>query len=335
MCTYGQHCNTRPCCCYLHDGSIDHNGNSLVTACYNGNQKWDSMNREEKKGITYAVAAFLFWGLAPIYFKQVASVAPTEVLAHRILWSVLVLLLFLSLGGQSAQIRSLRHDPTKIKWLMLSSLLVSSNWLIFIYAVSVGKILEASLGYFINPLISVLFAALFFSESLSRRQGIAIGIALLAVVIQIVLLGRLPLISLGLAFTFALYGAVRKQVHVASLPGLFVETVLILPLALIYLGYLWYSETLSFGAGDHRLTLMLSLAGIVTVLPLLWFNAGTIRLRLGTIGMLQYIGPSVAFLVAVFLYHETISIATLLTFVLIWIALGLYSYDLMQHRKRA
>jgi chloramphenicol-sensitive protein RarD len=291
------------------------------------------MKPEEKTGILYAIAAFAFWGLAPIYFKQVASVAPTEVLAHRILWSVVVLIVFLSLGKQFGQIKLLFKDSSKLKWLMLSSLLVSTNWLIFIYAVSIGQILEASLGYFINPLISMLFAALFFSERISRNQSIAIGIALLAVIIQVILLGKLPLISLGLAITFALYGAVRKQVHVASLSGLFVETILILPLAVGYLWYLWHTDTIAFGAGDGYLTLMLSLAGIVTVLPLLWFNAGTIRLKLSTIGMLQYIGPSVAFLVAIFLYGEAISSAKLFTFVLIWIALGLYTYDLIRTNK--
>jgi chloramphenicol-sensitive protein RarD len=291
------------------------------------------MKPEEKTGILYAIAAFAFWGLAPIYFKQVASVAPTEVLAHRILWSVVVLIVFLSLGKQFGQIKLLFKDSSKLKWLMLSSLLVSTNWLIFIYAVSIGQILEASLGYFINPLISMLFAALFFSERISRNQSIAIGIALLAVIIQVILLGKLPLISLGLAITFALYGAVRKQVHVASLSGLFVETILILPLAVGYLWYLWHTDTIAFGAGDGYLTLMLSLAGIVTVLPLLWFNAGTIRLKLSTIGMLQYIGPSVAFLVAIFLYGEAISSAKLFTFVLIWIALGLYTYDLIKSNK--
>jgi chloramphenicol-sensitive protein RarD len=291
------------------------------------------MKPEEKTGILYAIAAFAFWGLAPIYFKQVASVAPTEVLAHRILWSVVVLIVFLSLGKRFGQIKLLFKDSSKLKWLMLSSLLVSTNWLIFIYAVSIGQILEASLGYFINPLISMLFAALFFSERISRNQSIAIGIALLAVIIQVILLGKLPLISLGLAITFALYGAVRKQVHVASLSGLFVETILILPLAVGYLWYLWHTDTIAFGAGDGYLTLMLSLAGIVTVLPLLWFNAGTIRLKLSTIGMLQYIGPSVAFLVAIFLYGEAISSAKLFTFVLIWIALGLYTYDLIKSNK--
>ncbi len=291
------------------------------------------MKPEEKTGILYAIAAFGFWGLAPIYFKQVASVAPTEVLAHRVIWSVLVLVVFLSLGKQFSQIKPLFRDPVKLKWLILSSLLVSTNWLIFIYAVSIGQILEASLGYFINPLISMLFAALFFSESISQKQSTAIGIALLAVIIQIILLGKLPLISLGLAITFALYGAVRKKVHVPSLSGLFVETILILPLAIGYLWYLWNTGEIAFGAGDGYITLMLALAGIITVLPLLWFNAGTIRLKLGTIGMLQYIGPSVAFLVAIFLYDEAISSAKLFTFVLIWVALSLYTYDLIKSNK--
>jgi len=292
------------------------------------------MNRKERQGTIYAIAAFGFWGLVPIYFKQVATVAPTEVLAHRIFWSVVVLTLFLSLSKQFGQIRPLIKDPTKRKWLILSSLLVSSNWLIFIYAVSIDNILEASLGYFINPLISIFFASLFFSESLSRLQSIAIGIVLLAVLIQIILLGKIPLISLGLAVTFALYGTVRKKIHVASLPGLFVETILILPLAIGYLYYLQSIHALSFGTNNSYTTFMLSLAGIITVLPLLWFNAGTIRLKLGTIGILQYIGPSVAFLVAIFLYEEKINIIKLFSFILIWIALGIYSYDLLQKRTK-
>ena len=293
------------------------------------------MTTQERTGIYYAIAAFGFWGLAPIYFKQIATVAPTEILAHRILWSVVVLTLFLSVGKQFGQIKPLLKDPAKRKWLILSSVLVSVNWLIFIYAVSANKILEASLGYFINPLISMLFAMLFFQERLSRYQRIAIMIALIAVLIQLFTLGTLPLISLGLAVSFALYGAVRKQVHVASLPGLFIETILILPLALLYLAYLWQQDALAFGSGDGYLSLMLSLAGVITVLPLLWFNAATIRLRLATVGMLQYIGPSVAFLVAILLYHEPISSAKLFTFILIWIALALYSYDLYRSLRGA
>ena len=290
------------------------------------------MKSEEQKGILYAISAFLFWGLAPIYFKQVASVSPVEVLVHRIIWSVVVLVLLLTIGKQFDRILPLFGDKSKRKWLLLSSLLVSGNWLIFIYAVSVGKILEASLGYFINPLISMLFATLFFQERLTRYQLIAILLALFAVGLQIVSLGSLPLISLGLAVTFALYGAVRKKVHIASIPGLFVETLLILPLALGYMGYLFATDNNAFASGDGYITLMLMLAGIVTVLPLLWFNAGTIRLKLSTVGMLQYIGPSVAFLVAVLLYGEVVTSQKLLTFILIWIALGIYSYDLVKNR---
>lgn len=290
------------------------------------------MKHEEKVGVLNAVCAFLFWGLAPIYFKQVSSVSPMEVLAHRIIWSVVILVIFLTASRQFGKIKLLFREKPKRKYLLLSSLLVSSNWLIFIYAVSANKILEASLGYFINPLISILFATLFFREKLSRYQLAAILLALFAVLLQVFTLGTLPLLSLGLAVTFALYGAVRKKIHVASLPGLFLETLLILPLALLYMGYLFMLHTNAFGAGNSMTTLMLSLAGIVTVLPLLWFNAGTIRLKLGTIGMLQYIGPSVAFLVAIFLYGETVTPTKLLTFILIWIALGIYSYDSIKSR---
>ncbi len=281
-------------------------------------------------GIFYAVAAFLFWGLAPIYFMQVSSVNPLEVLIHRIIWSVVVLTLLLFVSKQFKLINPILKNKLQIKYLFLSSFLVSLNWLIFIYAVSVDKILEASLGYFINPLISIFLGYLFFSERISKNQLIAVSIAFVAVMIQLVTIGTLPLISLGLAFSFAFYGLVRKKVNVASMPGLFIETLLLLPFALGYLSYLIWTNSSALVGDDSYISFMLCLGGIVTVLPLLWFNAATLRLKLSTLGMLQYIGPSVAFVVAIVIYDEVLSSAKMLTFALIWFALMIFTYDIFR-----
>ena len=292
------------------------------------------INSDQKVGIYYAVAAFLFWGLVPIYFKQVSSVIPMEVLAHRIIWSVVVLLVLLFIKKRFHLIKLILQDKTKLKYLFLSSILVSTNWLIFIFAISENKILEASLGYFINPLISVFLGFVFFSEKITRYQAIAILIATIAVIIQMIELGSLPLISLGLATSFAFYGLVRKKVHIESMSGLFIETLLLLPLALVYLCYLMINNDSSFLADDTYISFMLTLGGIITVLPLLWFNIAIINIKLSTIGILQYLGPSVAFLVAIFIYNEPLTDTKLFTFVLIWIALAVFSWDIFKNRKK-
>jgi len=284
------------------------------------------MNKQQI-GIFYAIIAFLFWGLVPIYFKQVSNVEPFEVLIHRVIFSVIVLLIMLGIAKQFHLIKPIVKNKNSLKYLFLSAILVSLNWLIFIYAISQDKILEASLGYYINPLISIFFGYIFFKESLNTNQKIAISIATISVLIQLFTLGKLPLISIGLALSFALYGVVRKKVNIASLPGLFIETLLLLPFALIYLFYIIYNGQSAIIIGSSYTIFMLSLAGIITVLPLLWFNSATIRINISTIGMLQYIGPSVAFMVAIFIYEEPLNIAKLFTFILIWIALAVFSYD--------
>ncbi len=287
---------------------------------------------QQSLGIFYAIIAFLFWGLVPIYFKQVSTVAPLEVLIHRVIFSVIVLTIMLTIAKQFHLIKPILKTPKALKYLFLSAILVSLNWLIFIYAISQDKILEASLGYYINPLISIFFGYIFFKENLSKYQKIAIFIATISVVIQLFTLGKLPLISIGLAISFALYGVVRKKVNIASLPGLFIETLLLFPFALIYLGYLIYTNNSAILTADSYIVWMLSLAGIITVLPLLWFNSATIRINISTLGMLQYIGPSVAFLVAIFIYEEPLNTAKIFTFILIWFSLALFSIDSIKNK---
>lgn len=289
--------------------------------------------QNQKVGVLYAIAAFLFWGLVPIYFKQVVSVTPMEVLIHRIIWSVIVLFILLLIRKRFHLIKPIFNDKNKLKYLFLSSFLVSINWLIFIYAISQNKILEASLGYFINPLISVFLGFVFFSEKITKNQSIAIIIATIAVIIQMVEIGSLPLISIGLATSFAFYGLVRKKINVESMSGLFVETLMLLPFALIYLAYLIINNNSAFINDSRYISFMLSLGGIVTVLPLLWFNIAIINIKLSTVGILQYIGPSVAFIVAILIYNEPLDSNKLFTFILIWIAIIVFSYDLIVKKR--
>lgn len=286
-----------------------------------------SSKDESRIGIIYAVCAFTFWGLIPIYFKQVSSVLPLEVLVHRIIWSVVFLIFLLIVSKQINIVKQIFLSFKKLKYLIISSLLVSTNWLVFIWAVSNEKIVETSLGYFINPLVNVILGYIFFTERMNRNQYIAILIATFAVLYQVISLGEIPIVSLTLAITFGLYGLVRKKIEISSIPGLFVETILLLPFALAYLFYLESSNSSAFFGDDLYIICMLSLGGIITVLPLLWFNSAATRMKLTTLGFLQYIGPSLAFMVAIFIYNEPMNMDKLITFILIWIALVIFSWD--------
>ena len=288
---------------------------------------------ENRLGQIYAVLAFLFWGaIAPIYFKQVASVDPVEVLIHRIIWSFILLIPLIFITKQFNVLKALIKDMKKIKYLAISTFFISINWLVFIWAVSNDKIMETALGYYINPLVNVLLGYLFFSERMTKNQYIAIFIALLAVVYQLITLGEIPLVSLILAFSFGFYGMIRKKINVGSIVGLFVETLILLPFALIYLYYIISNETISFLNSSEYISLMLSLGGAITIIPLLLFNGAATRMRLTTLGFFQYIGPSCAFLLALFVYNEEFNFDRLITFSLIWFALVIFSLDSLKKK---
>lgn len=287
---------------------------------------------ENRLGQIYAVLAFLFWGaIAPIYFKQVASVDSVEVLIHRILWSFILLIPLLFISKQFYVLKALIKDIQKIKYLAISTFFISLNWLVFIWAVSNNRIMETALGYYINPLVNVLLGYLFFSERMTRNQYIAIFIAFIAVIYQLIALGEIPIVSLVLAFSFAIYGMIRKKVNVGSIVGLFVETLILAPFALVYLYYIISNDTISFLNSNlvswEYISLMLSLGGAITIVPLLLFNGAATRMRLTTLGLFQYIGPSCAFLLALFVYNEEFNLDKSITFSLIWIALIIFSLD--------
>ncbi|WP_027856838.1 EamA family transporter RarD [Marinobacterium jannaschii] len=291
-------------------------------------------NQEYRRGIGYAIAAYGMWGLVPIYFKAVDQVSALEVVSHRIIWSVLFLLLLLGIGRRWHDLKQLLGNRKLVSGLALSALVVSSNWLVFIWAVAQERILETSLGYFINPLVSVFMGMLFLQERLRPGQWLAISLAAGAVGYQLVLLGSLPWVALALAFSFGTYGLLRKKIQVDAILGLFVETLLMLPFALGYLLWLQTQGQLQFGHDGTDITALLALAGIVTSLPLLAFTAAARRLSLTLIGLLQYIGPTITFMLAVFYYHEPLDSDRLLTFILIWLALLLFTAEGWRSKRR-
>jgi chloramphenicol-sensitive protein RarD len=289
----------------------------------------------EKLGQIYAILAFFIWGaIAPIYFKQVASVEPLEVLIHRIFWSFLILIPLLFITKQIEVLKIIIKDINKLKYLAISTFFISINWLVFIWAVANNKIIETALGYYINPLVSVFLGFLFFSERMTKYQYVAIFIAFIAVCYQIFTLGTIPLVSLTLALSFAFYGMIRKKIHVGSIVGLFIETLILMPFALIGIYYLISTNKISFLQSSMNIDLMLSLGGLITIIPLLLFNGAATRMKLSTLGFFQYLGPSCSFLVAIFIYQEELNFDKLITFSFIWLALLIFSLDSINTRNK-
>ncbi len=282
---------------------------------------------EEKKGIVYAILAFVFWGLVPIYFKMVKSVSPTEILVHRIVWSVIFLTILIFLTKQFCILKDILRDKSKMKILFLTSVLVSSNWLIFIWAISNNKITEASLGYYINPIVNVILGVIFFSEKPTKFQKIAIVFAIFAILNEIISFGSVPLVSISLALSFGFYGMFRKKISLPSVAGLYIETLIMTPFAIIYFIYLVETSQNSFVFPLNYLSFLLICAGLITVIPLLWFNAAATRVSLVKLGFLQYFGPTIAFLLGVFVYDEPFDSKKLITFSFIWIALVFFTLD--------
>ena len=288
---------------------------------------------DTRRGILAALAAFVIWGLAPLYFKAVASVPATEIVAHRVLWSVVFLAGLIALMHQGGALHVAIGQRRLLGILVITALLTGSNWLVFVWAVTHDRVLEGSLGYFINPLLSVLLGRLFLGERLRPLQQIAVGIAALGVGWRIMAVGEVPWIALFLALTFGLYGLLRKRTQVDAIVGLFVETVLVLPLAIAWLMWVSHTGQIVWGSALH-IDLLLPVAGILTATPLMLFAFGARRLPLSTVGFLQYVAPSLNFLLAIFVFKEPFDAARLAGFVIIWCALALYTADMLRAGRR-
>ena len=285
-------------------------------------------------GIMCAIAAYTMWGIAPIYFKQLTVLPAAEILMHRVTWSVLVLVGLIAGLKQRAKVAAALRNKKVMQVLLVAGILLGANWLLFIWAVNNDHILDASLGYYINPLINVFLGRLFLGERLRTFQRVAVVLAIVGVAILIFSYGHVPWIALVLAGSFSIYGILRKQVAVDSLPGLFIETLMLSPLALGY-WLLFGSEYSNLFNNDASLNMLILAAGIVTTAPLLCFTAAARRIMYSTLGFLQYIGPTLMFVLAVYLYDEPLDEARLITFGFVWLALAVFSVDsLIAYKKK-
>ncbi len=282
-------------------------------------------NNSPRQGIILGMLAFLMWGSFPVFFKAMVGATPLEVVCHRISWSAVFLLILVCTRRELGSLRRTLSDRLTILTLFGSTVLIALSWLVFVFAVQNGQVLQTSLGYFITPLVSVLLGFVFLKERLSRWQQVSVLLALLGVLNLTFQQGRLPWIALILAVSFGVYGLLRKIVQVEAMVGLAVETLLLAPMSVGYLIYLATQEQGHFLVGSLRLDLLLPLSGIIGAIPLLCFVGAARRLRLSTIGFLQYLTPSLHFILAVGLYSEPFSSSHLISFLLIWAGLGIYS----------
>jgi chloramphenicol-sensitive protein RarD len=289
---------------------------------------------EVKAGLLAGLGAYILWGLAPIYFKWIEAASAWEILGHRILWSVFILGTLLKLQGHWHYVTRCLKDRRTALGLLASALVVTLNWLTFIWAINNERILETSLGYFINPLVFILLAAVFLREHLRGIQWLAVAIATIGIIVQVVQLGELPWVSLVLAVSFGVYGLIRKQLGAPSMTGLFIETLYMVPLGVAIIGWHIYHDQLAFAHISIKLDILLAAAGLVTAIPLILFGAAANRVSLTTIGFLQYLAPSMTFLLAIFVYNEPISSAKLFSFGLIWFALAIFSGESYYRHKR-
>lgn len=282
-------------------------------------------------GALYALLAYAAWGLLPIYWKFLSLSSAVEVLSHRMIWSAVFLMLILLVQGRLSDLVALLRQPRRVGVLFLTASLLSFNWGLYIYGVNSDQVVEASLGYYINPLVTVLMGFVFLKERLHPLQWLAVALAAAGVGYFIVRLGTVPWIALGLAISFACYGLLRKTTPVAPLVGLAVETLLITPFTLAFVSYLGLIGQGHFGQ-TLPLTLLFMGAGVATSMPLLWFNTAAKRLPLATLGFFQYLAPSIALLLGVLVYGEPFTPTHLITFGCIWTALVLYTATAWQRR---
>ncbi len=285
-------------------------------------------------GVIFGAGAFLIWGISPLYWKTLTAVPALEIVAHRVVWSFLLLMPLILLRKRWKDFLLALTNWRSMAILVATSLFVSCNWLVYIWAINNGFLLQASLGYYINPLVNVLLGTLFLRERLRSFQGLAVLLAGSGVLYLTIVYGEFPWIACILAFTFGLYGLIRKVINVGSLVGLTMETFLLTAPALGYLIYLDMNGSAAFFKLSLQIDLLLTGTSVVTALPLLLFAMSARRVRLTTLGFLQYIAPSCMFVMAVFVYLEPFRSEQLISFVLIWIALAVYSIDSVVHYRR-
>lgn len=295
----------------------------------------EEQQQRAKQGVLLAIGAYTMWGIAPIYFKSLTDVSALEILSHRIVWSFILLAVLLNFGRRWRSVREVMASKIKMTYLFFTSIVIAANWLIFIWAVNANHMLDASLGYYINPILNVLLGMIFLGERLRKMQWFAVVLACCGVIVQLIAFGSVPIVAMVLAFSFGCYGLLRKKVNLDAQTGLFIETLLLLPVAAIYLIWIADSPTSNMTLNDTTLNVLLIAAGVVTTLPLLCFTGAATRLKLSTLGFFQYIGPSLMFLLAVLVYGEAFSADKAITFAFIWSALVLFSLDGIKNSRQS
>ncbi|HEX6877639.1 MAG TPA: EamA family transporter RarD [Nocardioidaceae bacterium] len=289
---------------------------------------------ETRRGFVLGAAAYAMWGLFPLYWPLLRPAGAVEILAHRIFWSLVVMALLVVLLGRTRHLRGVIDDRRTLGILAVAAAVITVNWGTYIWGVNNGHVVETSLGYFINPLVTVLMGVVILGERLRRLQWVAMGIATLAVLGLTVEYGRPPWVALALAFSFGSYGLAKKKANVGAVESLTVETLVLAPLAAGYILWLVEQNTSTFGAEGASHALLITTAGVVTAVPLICFGAAATRVSMTTIGLLQYLAPTIQFALGVLLFHEAMPPMRWGGFALVWLALVIFTYEALNHRRR-
>lgn len=292
------------------------------------------MHKDKTTGVIYAVAAYSLWGILPLYWKLINDINPLEILSNRVIWAFVFMLLIIALTKQWDQLKGIAKNKEQMRSILIASMLISINWGLYIWAVNSNRIVDASLGYYINPLLAVALGVFIFKEKLSRWTWVAIAVATLGVLIKTVGYGKMPWVSLVLAISFALYGAIKKSVKANSIIGMTLETAMIAPVAAIYIMARQNAGLGAYTTQSSFEILILIGAGIVTAVPLILFSSAAKRLPLSLVGLTQYLSPSLSLIIAVLVYHESFTIIDMTAFGFIWAALILYSITQFSFSKK-
>ncbi|ATH61640.1 MULTISPECIES: EamA family transporter RarD [Staphylococcus] len=295
------------------------------------------MSNEYKKGIFFALGAYVLWGILPIYWELIDQIGAFEILAFRIIFSAIFMVFILAVGKHQREsfmrdVNQLVSHPIQLLAIIVAGYVITVNWGTFIWAVTNGHVLQSSLGYYINPLVSILLALIFLKERFNKFEWLAILFAFIGVLYMTLKVGEFPVVSLMLAFSFGIYGLLKKVVHIDAISSIAVECIVTAPAGLIYVGYLWQQHQLTFGMNMSSFWLLFS--GAITAIPLILFSAGAKRIPLSLTGFIQYVGPTIMFVLGIFLFNEPFDVHQLITFVFIWIGIILYSISQYLKMKR-
>jgi chloramphenicol-sensitive protein RarD len=292
----------------------------------------DTKNDKTRYGMVCGISSYMMWGVLPIYWKLVKDVPAYEILAHRILWSFVMMIILVVFSGGIGKLGVIFRDRRSMAYIAACAVLITFNWFLFIWCVNNGHIVESSLGYYINPLMSVFLGTAVLKEKLDTSQKAAIAIAATGVLVMVVVYGSFPLIPLALATSFGTYGLLKKKIALDSMAGLTIETLITAPFALAFLSYLNTKGSGAFGSTAIT-TVILMLSGAVTAIPLLLFAEGAKQVKLSTMGFLQYVSPTISLVIGIFLYKERVTQVNMIGFCFIWAALAVYSYSMLRQQR--